>query len=187
MIDIPIFLTDLDGNMLYSSSNEQLVLNKNSINTLPHIKQFEILKNIQNTLLVAPIYLEFKTFGYCILYYQNEEKIGENDYLFLERLAIAASLCFLNEKVRFEATERLKITFLDFLIQKQYKNYEDLNLHSKYITPKITPPFQTISISISVKKTKNYIPDLYQISLQIAKLIQMHNIARLITMKEHHF
>jgi len=185
---IPVFITDLDGNILFKEgldSEAELSLS-HLIKKARTINRSTVLHNEFYSFLVAPIQLDFKNFAFCFFLYDKNTQPDANDYLFLERLSVAASLCFLNEKVSFEVTERLKINFLDRLINHQFQNSNEVALHSKYITPKLKPPYRTISLKLVINNIKGLFPDPYQIILELAKFLKLYNISGLLSQKNDH-
>lgn len=187
-LQIPVFITDLEGNILFKEGiapDSELSLTQ-IIKKIRTINRTTVLNNGFYNFLVAPIKLDFKNFAFCFFIYDKNTPPDTNDHLFLERLGVAASLCFLNEKVSFEATERLKINFLDRLINHHFQNSTEIVLHSKYITPKLKPPYRTISMKLVINNTENLFPDRYQIILEIAKFLKLYHISGLLSQKNEH-
>lgn len=186
LLKIPVFITNTQGTILFQQGCD---LPKNYV--VEHFKAslFKIdstkkIANNSNTLLATPILLDNKIFAFCYFSYKNNMPIDENDYLFLERLSVAASLLFLNEKVGFEASERIKISFLDRLISNQFHTIDEINIHANYIEPKIFKPYRTLSMKI-IEKSPSTIPvDHYQILLHLANLLKLHNLPALLSQKE---
>ena len=187
-LKIPVFITDLDGSILYRdgfATDSELSLTQLT-KKISTITRATVLNNDFNNFLVAPIQLDFKSFAFCFFLYDKHTHPDTNDHLFLERLCVAASLCFLNEKVSFEASEHLKINFLDRLINHQFQNSTEVALHSKYITPKLKPPYRTLSMKLVINKTEDFFPNHYQIILEIAKFLKVYNISGLLSQKNNH-
>lgn len=185
---IPVFITDLDGNILYKeglASETKLPLIQ-LIKKIQTVNRSTVLNSNFHNLLVSPIQLDFKNFAFCFFLYDENTQPDTNDHLFLERLSVAASLCFLNEKVSFEASERLKMNFLDRLINHPFQNSTEVALHTKYITPKLKPPYRTLSMKLVINKNKDTLPDHYQIILDIAKFLKLYNIPGLLSQKNDH-
>ncbi|EKN65906.1 PucR family transcriptional regulator [Neobacillus bataviensis LMG 21833] len=88
-------------------------------------------KTIKTTIqerLIAPILVQKEVIGYCAFIYDGVKKSkSEEDYLFLERFANAASLILLNEKTRFESFERMKGNFLEQLLDGHLPENEILS------------------------------------------------------------
>lgn len=188
ILNIPVFITNTQGTILFQQGIE---LSKNFVNenfkiSLASIDSTYKTANIINTLLITPILLDNKTFAYCYFLYDGSISIDKNDYLFLERLSVAASLCFLNEKVGFEASERLKINFLDRLIYNQFQSISEINIQANYIEPKIFKPYRTLSLKITEKSQKSYSNDNYQTLLDLASSLKIHNLPALLSQKGDH-
>lgn len=187
-LNIPVFITDLDGKILYKEgiyTDLKLDLTK-IIKQMRSINHSTIFNVTAHNLLGTSIQLDAKNFAYCFFLYEKNVLPDVNDHLFLERLGVAASLCFLNEKVSFEATERLKINFLERLINQQFHNQAEIELHSKYISPKLKPSYRTISMKLIINEGQSLLPDSYKIMLEIARVLKIYNISGLLSQKNDH-
>lgn len=187
-LDLPAFITDINGNTLYQAGSYEAPVD---VTGLFQQDQF----NSQTTgkykidgisIKVTPIYLEKRLTAYCFFLYENENLIPYKDYIYLERLAVAASLCFLNERISFETTERLKINFLDRMIYHQFENESDLLLHATYIEPRIIAPYYTLAVKLIHTKNKEELIDHYPVLLALARNLQNSYLNGLITQKEGH-
>ncbi|MER2107083.1 MAG: V4R domain-containing protein [Solibacillus sp.] len=185
LVRIPIIVTDLYGEILFKEGIDDLpqtlFMSSKEINHLNSINQTIPLFNKQRPYLVSPIFLKFNKFAYCMFIYPKDKSIDSNDHLYIERLAVATSLCFLNEHVSFEATERLKINFLDRLIHNQFKDFAETNLYSKYITPKIEPPFHTLALKYQTNTISKEPFNIYELLILFAKKMQLFSINGLIS------
>lgn len=187
ILKVPVFISDQLGKlMVYTGLNETalkhvrshpLSVKKFAKTTLSKIDDFHIL--------TSPIYLENRLFATCSFLYLTND-IDSNDYLFLERLASVSTLYFLNDKVKFETAERLKISFLDRLINKQFKNNAELVNQGQFIHPQLTNDFITLAIKFNIKKTTDVSIDIYNLVLQISRLLQLYNLNGLVTQKAEH-
>ena len=181
-LNIPIVIEDLYGNILLLHGMkldhyQQLILKNKKKGRLLDKYNKTVYKNIEQTnLLATPIYLENKVFATCSFIYIKPQVTDENDYLFLERLSNLLSLCFLNEKVSFETTERLKISILDRLINKQYQSLTEITSQLKYMSPNIVEPFLILSMKCEFKKIDKPPIDLYTQLLQLSKLLKYYYI-----------
>ncbi len=187
ILGIPIFITDMNGTILFKEGTNDDI-SKLTIKYQSHFQKIEnstILQVSDFNILTTPIYLDQTIFATCSFLYVNNV-MDQNDYLFLERLAVAVSLCFLSEKVSFETTERLKITFLDQLLHNQFKDSTELITHSKYIEPKIENDFVTISLKYSSTVNDGNPLDPYQQLLHIAKLLKLCQLPGLVSLKDNH-
>jgi len=75
----------------------------------------------------------------------------------------------MNEKVQFEAHERMKISVLDDLITKKYNTIEEVQQKFKYLKRPLIGPFYTALVKVTDKSHKENTTDLYPISLEISK------------------
>ena len=90
--------------------------------------------------LITPILVQKEVLGYCsFIYDEMKNDKPEEDYLFLDRFANAASLILLNEKTKFESFERMKGNFLEQILGAQLPNeiinrgkYAGLDLEQTY-------------------------------------------------------
>ncbi|WP_342387470.1 V4R domain-containing protein [Salinicoccus bachuensis] len=185
VLDVTTLITDADGSMVsregqVPAPDVALLLKDRTLDATGTVEhQIE-----SGFILATPILLNARTEGYCCFLYGNGKDIPRNDHLYLERLAVAASLCFLNEKVKFETTERMKINFLDRMLYSQFENSSELALHASYIQPKVMPPFQMISLKPIPVSDNEVLTDHYQILITIAKLLKLHNVHGLLTQKD---
>jgi sugar diacid utilization regulator/predicted hydrocarbon binding protein len=188
LLNIPIFLTDTDGHLLFQEGQIETAVN---VKHLLQKKKLAPLTTERHKIesvffLITPVFLDDHVYAYCYFLYEQISQIPSDDHLYLERLAVAASLCFLNEKVSFETTERLKINFLDRLIYNQFQNNSELALHANYIEPKIVAPFYTIALKLIHSKRPGVLTDHYQILLSIAKSLKVFHLHGLLSQKEDH-
>jgi sugar diacid utilization regulator/predicted hydrocarbon binding protein len=135
IVKIPILIEDIDHRTItYSGIPEEkylelkedmenYILENASMNffqrkekqRLPFRKK-TVKTSIQER-LITPILVQKELIGYCQFIYE-EIKQGEHeeDYLFLDRFANAASLILLNEKTSFTSFERMKGSFLEQIL-----------------------------------------------------------------------
>jgi sugar diacid utilization regulator/predicted hydrocarbon binding protein len=186
LLELTSIITDAEGNILFQEG---------SVSSPPDVKQIfqsgkldahaaDAHKMESGYILAAPVLLNDRIEGYCGFIYEDADEIPCNDHLYLERLAVATSLFFLNEKVSFETTERLKINFLDRMVYRQFENSAELALHASYLKPKILPPFHTISIKPIHSSRPDALTDHYQILISIAKSLKLYNLNGLLTQKD---
>jgi len=186
ILQIPIVIHDLNQNIITLCGIEKktykhLYLDKTK-KVLPD--KWDRITNEkigQTQLMTTPIYLENKTFAYCSFIYLESQQINENDHFFLERLSIVAALCFVNEKISFETTERIKISILDRLINKQYSSLNEITSQLKYAIPNTSGPFITLSIKCFSKKLHSSSIDLYDQLLELSKALNMYHVDGLLS------
>lgn len=186
-LNLPIYTTDADGHHLYSYAvkDEHLELFAKNAAYFKQVNKSSIASIQQIDLISTPIHLENSIHGTISFVYPNRFS-NKDDFLFLERLSVVASLYYLNDKVRFETTERLKISFLDRLIYGEFSSDEEMLRHSQYISPPLKPPYYIASIKYSRKNTKPEPFDLYNLIFQIARLLDIYRINGLISLKDDH-
>ncbi len=187
ILNIPVFISNQLGNlMVHSGLNESALkyVRSHPLDVKKCTKTTR-LKIDNYHILTSPIYIENQLFATCSFLYCTN-KVDSNDYIFLERLVSVSTLYFLNDKVKFETAERLKISFLDRLINKQFKNNSEIVNQAQFINPQITNDFITLAIKYKTKKTTDVSVDLYNLVLQISKLLQIYNVHGLVTQKVEH-
>ncbi|RHW37473.1 hypothetical protein D1B33_07995 [Lysinibacillus yapensis] len=185
ILDIPIFVTDRSGRLtLHEGLSESIRIRIQSypIN-MKQLTKTRIFKIENFYLLTSPIYIDNQLVGACSFLYLNN-KIDPNDYLFLERLATVSSLCFLNEKIKFETTERLKISFLDRLINRQFKDNRELLNQAKYIKPQLANDYITLALKNNLITEEPI--DIYNQVLQLARLLQLYHLDGFAAQKADH-
>jgi sugar diacid utilization regulator/predicted hydrocarbon binding protein len=75
--------------------------------------------------LITPILVQKELIGYCEFIYEGlTNGQHEEDYLFLDRFANAASLILLNEKTSFKSFERMKGNFLEQILDAKLPGSE---------------------------------------------------------------
>ena len=185
ILKIPMFIINLNGDCLFEAGKAFQSVNIKLTKLLKNIEQTKVVKTAKHCLLIAPITLDHKKFGYACFLYEHESQIDENDQVYIERLAIATNLCLLNEKVSFEATERLKITFLDRLVFHHFKDLAEANLHANYIEPQITPMYHIFSINLVEQSNSARTVDLYEIIYSLARTLKKYNLDGLLNSKDN--
>ena len=132
LLRIPISIEDLSFQKIvysglkeeeYSTLNKDLKenlirKNRKHNNLLPLFNETTRLKTENQERLITPIIVQKKVIGYCtFLYSKDTVKNAENEIMFIERVANAASLYLLNEKTSFEALEKMKGYFLEQILK----------------------------------------------------------------------
>lgn len=143
IVQIPIIIEDtLHRTITYSGLSEERYLflkedmdhylQDNSPKEFFYKKVFpfrkKTIKTSNQERLTAPIILQKEVIGYSTFVY-DDRKIHhhEEDYLFLDRFATAASLILLNEKTKFETFERMKGNFLEQILESRLPSGEIIN------------------------------------------------------------
>src|SRR5690606_38302984 len=133
----------------------------------------------------TPINLDHKKFATCSFIYNKDQAVDDNDYLFLERLASVATLCFMKEKISFETTERLKISVLDQLINQQHASLNEFPSHLNYISNNIEGPYYILKIKIVDTKNQYLLSDSYDQLLQLSQAFKLFYIDALLTLLQN--
>ena len=135
--------------------------------------------------LSTPIYLDHKLFATCSFIYLQQDQLDDHDYLFLERLASVAALCFLKEKISIETTERLKLSILDRLINEQYSSIQEITSQLKLLSSNFENPYYALSINCSATKNKELPIDIYDQLLQISQTFKLLTIDSLLSILQN--
>ena len=159
ILNIPIVIEDPYRNMMLSQGMEldiyeQIWKDKKKKIFVDKYSKTIYEKMERTYFLTTPIYLENKVFATCSFIYLESQEADENDYLFLERLSNILSLCFLNERISFETTERLRISLLDRLVNKHYRSLTEVTSQLKYVAPNIAKSFVTLFVKCEPSKIK---------------------------------
>lgn len=136
LVKIPIIIEDIDHRTISFSglSEEKYLELKADIETYirenPAMNFFQrkekqrlpfrkkTVKTIIQERLITPILVQKELIGYCHFIYEDVQSgQHEEDFLFLDRFANAASLILLNEKTSFTSFERMKGNFLEQILE----------------------------------------------------------------------
>ncbi|WP_138416356.1 XylR N-terminal domain-containing protein [Aquibacillus sediminis] len=127
-------MTDQQYEELNKDLKENLVEKNRIDNMLPLFKKTELVKTENQTRMITPIYVQKKIIGYCSFGYMEESlSSSDNDSMFIERAANAASLILLNEKTSFEALEELKGNFLEQILLGEWASKEEIVNRGRYM------------------------------------------------------
>ncbi|MCL6577252.1 V4R domain-containing protein [Kyrpidia sp.] len=190
ILKIPVAIEDLNDNIIILHGTDQNTYqkvikdNKKTGRTLKTYNSTTYERFGTSYLLTAPVYLENRLYAKCSFIYLQTQAVDENDYLFLERLAEASALCFLNEKIRFETAERMKISILDQLIHKQYGTIEEFSSRIKYVFPKFNGPYVTLTLKCCPRKNNQKPLDLYDQLLQFSKALKYYSLNGFLTQNQ---
>ncbi|MDQ0257115.1 sugar diacid utilization regulator/predicted hydrocarbon binding protein [Evansella vedderi] len=203
LLGIPVSIEDLNfQKIVYSGTNEEdyVQLNQDLLKYLnnklyrnhhsfPLYKETIRLKTKLQDRLITPIYVQKKVIGYCTFYqFIDSTTISENDVLFVERVANAASLYLLNEKTSFEAIEKMKGYFLEQVLKRQFMSKEDVISRGRYMGIDLHSPFYIAAIDYTEKRklVKNN-PDHFDLFLEtIVKFLDIKGYKVLIGQHEGH-
>ena len=166
-LQIPIAIEDLGFQKIAISGIEEeeyLRLNtgiKESYYTrtkkhlLPDYNQTTKLVIDNHMRLITPITVQKKIIGYCtFLYLENEADFTDNDMMFIERVANAASLYLLNEKMSFEALEKMKGHFLEQILKGEFSSNEEIIKRGSFMGYDFRTPYRIAAIEYVKKGTK---------------------------------
>jgi PucR family transcriptional regulator, purine catabolism regulatory protein len=197
LLKIPISIEDLSFQKIvyagmeedeYSRLSKELkesLIRKNRKNNkpLPLFKETTRLKTENQERLITPIIVQKKVIGYCtFLYLKETENSSENNIMFIERVANAASLYLLNEKTSFEALEKMKGYFLEQILKGQYSSREEIINRGRYMGVDLETPFYIAAIDYKENgKTAKDSTDQYeQILESMAKYLDIQGYKALI-------
>jgi len=132
----PILIEDTDGQLLaYSGPDSK-----------PNLENCQRLR--------VPVVLQNRVIGYCSFLYDPDQLIShQNDRTLLDRIANAASLVFLNEKIRYESLVRMKGDFLEQLLSGYFTNREDIIRRGKYANLNLKLPFHLAVLQTKITRS----------------------------------
>ena len=173
LLNIPILIEDIHGNPLskIGLTDMQLqVIQKDTVKLshFDHEHNVSHYKGNSYWKLTAPVLINKKNYANCSFFYFDDERIDENDHLFLERISTVVALCILYEEAQFEEQQRLRSSLLERLIHN--RNIKDIESYYKFLPFKFQPPFSTGIISVQKKKKNNEIIDIHDQLTQLFKL-----------------
>ncbi|MBM7607413.1 sugar diacid utilization regulator/predicted hydrocarbon binding protein [Lysinibacillus composti] len=189
-LEIPIVINNSNNKLIATTGiteTEYLELtnssNKKSIVWQQNETIYQKIGDIHE--LSTPIYLDHKLFATCSFIYLQQDQLDDHDYLFLERLASVAALCFLKEKISIETTERLKLSILDRLINEQYSSIQEITSQLKLLSSNFENPYYALSINCSATKNKELPIDIYDQLLQISQTFKLFSIDSLLSILQN--
>ena len=197
LLRIPISIEDLSFHKIvyagleeeeYLSLNQDLKdnllrRNRNSTHSQPFFNETTRLKTVNQERLITPIIVQRKVIGYCTFHYKKDTaKSSENDIMFIERVANAASLYLLNEKTSFDALEKMKGYFLEQILKGQYSSKDEIINRGRYMGFDFSAPFYLAALDFKEKSTvqKNSKDSIEQIMETIVKFLDIQGIKALI-------
>lgn len=104
--------------------------------------------------LVSPVFLQGEKVGYCSIFLGREIKEDSAILnMFIERMSSVCSLVLLNEKTKFESTERMKGRFLEEILNGKYKEKQEIVKRASFIQFNISDPFYVIVLKYQMTVT----------------------------------
>ena len=187
LLNIPIIIKNANNKIVAVrgiTKEEYLKINTSSKNKTILSKHNETFLEKKGHIyeMTTSIKLEQRKFATCSFIYKEEQVVDDNDYLFLERLASVATLCFMKEKISFETTERLKISVLDQLITQQHTSINEISSHLNYISRNIEGPYYILRIKLFNIKDPYSPIDSYDQLLQFSQSLKLFYIDALLTL-----
>src|SRR5690606_37558377 len=98
----------------------------------------------------------------------------DEDYLFLDRFANAASLLLLNEKTKFESFERMKGSFLEQIMENKL-SAEDIIKRGKYTGIDLEQPYFITVMSHKTGQRKTIEEEFYHQEQMLEKTFRYFN------------
>ncbi|WP_338472325.1 XylR N-terminal domain-containing protein [Niallia sp. XMNu-256] len=165
-LQIPIAIEDLGFQKIviagiteeeYFELNTEMVehCTRENKHLLPDYDQTTKLVSGNQVRLITPITVQKKIIGYCTFIYHNDEvNYTDNDMMFIERVANAASLNLLNEKVSYEALERMKGDFLQLILRGEFNSKEEIIKRGSFMGYDFRSPYRIAAIEYVKKGAK---------------------------------
>lgn len=161
---IPIIISDLNVQPFaysgvtddeYATIAEQL---PQLIHSSPSKSPFKSTNHLSLTdlhLLITPIFLQKKLYGYCIfIYHDHHTAVSEIDRMVLERVSSVCSLYLLNEKTSFEAEQRIRGHFLEEILSQKFTVKQEIMKRGLYLNIDLSKEFHIIILSHRQKHTQ---------------------------------
>lgn len=161
---IPIIISDLNVQPFaysgitddeYATIAEQL---PQLIHSSPSKSPFKSTNHLSLTdlhLLITPIFLQKKLYGYCIfIYHDHHTAVSEIDRMVLERVSSVCSLYLLNEKTSFETEQRIRGHFLEEILSKKFTVKQEIMKRGLYLNIDLSKEFHIIILSHRQKHTQ---------------------------------
>ncbi|WP_338751271.1 XylR N-terminal domain-containing protein [Bacillus sp. FJAT-52991] len=97
--------------------------------------------------LMSPVFLQGKKVGYCS-FFLEENQVANPEILtmFIERMCSVCSLLLLNEKTKFESTERMKGRFLDEILSGKYVDEHEIFKRASLISLDLSQSYYFIVV-----------------------------------------
>lgn len=106
-------------------------------------------------LLITPIFLQKKLYGYCIfIYHDHQTAVSEIDRMVLERVSSVCSLYLLNEKTSFETEQRIRGHFLEEILSQKFSIKQEIMKRGLYLNIDLSKDFHIIILSHRQKHTQ---------------------------------
>ncbi|MFX3624295.1 MAG: XylR N-terminal domain-containing protein [Ectobacillus sp.] len=102
-------------------------------------------------LLITPIFLHKKRFGYCAFLYPQHSKPAMIDPMILERVSTVCSLYLLNEKTGFETEQRMKGHFLEEILRRRFTLKQEIVKRGRYVNMDLGKEFYIVIVQYTGK------------------------------------
>lgn len=163
---LPILITDLNFQPFaysgitddaYATIADQLtqVLDSSHQMCKSSFKSTNHLSLTDLQLLMTPIFLQKKLYGYCIFMYgDNQSTVSDIDRMVIERVSSVCSLYLLNEKTSFEAEQRIRGHFLEEIMSQKFSMRQEIIKRGLYLNIDLSKEFYIVILSHRQKHTK---------------------------------
>ncbi|MFD3445898.1 XylR N-terminal domain-containing protein [Microbacteriaceae bacterium 4G12] len=161
----PLMIVDLNCRpFAYSGlSNEEFYLIEQELYNHLHKNQSSSKQFLSTTtiltdhsfLLITPIFLHKKLFGYCsFVYPKNVQEPAVIDHMILERASAVCSLYLLNEKKEFETEQRMQGHFLEEILNQNFLLKQEIIKRGRYVNMDLNKCFYVVIVQYKSKHTE---------------------------------
>ncbi|OZI10724.1 PucR family transcriptional regulator [Bacillaceae bacterium SAS-127] len=149
--EIPVLIENIHHQPLAYQGMEQERLQQESIERTIRLEKTRWLKTTSGRRLMSPIFLQGKKVGYCSFFLENNQVANDEILtMFIERMCSVCSLLLLNEKTKFESTERMKGRFLDEILSGKYANEQEILKRASLISFDLSKAYYLIVVQYEV-------------------------------------
>lgn len=149
--EIPVLIENIHYQPLAYQGMEQERLQQELINRAVRLEKTKWLKTTSGRRLMSPIFLQGKKVGYCSFFLENNQVANDEILtMFIERMCSVCSLLLLNEKTKFESTERMKGRFLDEILSGKYADEQEILKRASLISFDLSKAYYLIVVQYEV-------------------------------------
>lgn len=132
--------------------------------------------------LISPITVQQEIIGYISYIYFNQNFNFNEEIHFVQRSAVAISLCYLNEKSSLEAIENIKAFFFEQLLQQQYTSKKSMISRSYLLQIDLNDDFYIGTLKVTKKSVPVSDSSILQKVMHTFTIfLEMHQISLFIT------
>ncbi|PAQ16141.1 PucR family transcriptional regulator [Bacillaceae bacterium SAOS 7] len=152
--EIPVLIENIHHQPLAYQGMEQERLQQEQqelINRAVRLEKTKWLQTASCRRLMSPVFLQGKKVGYCSFFLEKNQVANDEILtMFIERMCSVCSLLLLNEKTKFESTERMKGRFLDEILSGKYADEQEILKRASLISFDLSKAYYLIVVQYEV-------------------------------------